>query len=223
MRKLAIAMALASTALATPAVARDNSWYVGVEGGLMLVEDGDFDATALIGNRVAVDAVVIDHKTGRRFDLIGGYDFGVFRAEVEAGYKRASLDEIDSGRRRIVDVDGSVRVFSVDGQRAARLRRRRRLERLCRRRRRPRQRALQDRPRQRRLRQRQRQRPRRSPIRALPAFARRSATTSISASSIATSWRRSSNYDIEFGDADGQLQVALAAREPDLQLRRAAR
>ncbi len=43
MRKLAIAMALASTALATPAVARDHSPYVGVEGGIMWVEDADVD------------------------------------------------------------------------------------------------------------------------------------------------------------------------------------
>ena len=112
MRKLAIAMALASTALATPAVARDNSWYVGVEGGLMIVEDGDFDATALIGGRTVSDAVAIDHKTGVDVDLIGGYDFGAIRAEVEAGYKRASLDQIDQGDG-IVDVDGSVRVLSV--------------------------------------------------------------------------------------------------------------
>ena len=41
MRKLAIAMALASTGLATPAVARDNSPYVGVEGGILIVEDMD--------------------------------------------------------------------------------------------------------------------------------------------------------------------------------------
>ena len=46
MRKLAIMAALASTALATPAVARDNSWYAGIEGGVMLVEDGDFDFTS---------------------------------------------------------------------------------------------------------------------------------------------------------------------------------
>ena len=107
-------MALASTALATPAVARDNSWYVGVEGGLMVVEDGDFDATALIGGRTVSDAVAIDHKTGVDVDLIGGYDFGGIRAEVEAGYKRASLDQLDQGDG-IVDVDGSVRVVSVMG------------------------------------------------------------------------------------------------------------
>ena len=43
MRKLAIAMALASTAMAAPAVARDQSWYAGIEGGVMLVEDTEFD------------------------------------------------------------------------------------------------------------------------------------------------------------------------------------
>src|SRR3546814_5393568 len=43
MRKLAVAVALASTALASPALARDNSWYVGVGGGVMLVEDMDLD------------------------------------------------------------------------------------------------------------------------------------------------------------------------------------
>ena len=42
MRKLAIVMALASTALATPALARDKAWYVGVEGGAMIVEDIDW-------------------------------------------------------------------------------------------------------------------------------------------------------------------------------------
>ena len=39
MRKLAITMALASTAIATPAVARDHSFYAGLEGGAMIVED----------------------------------------------------------------------------------------------------------------------------------------------------------------------------------------
>ena len=35
MRKLGIAVALASTALATPAVARDNTFYVGADIGPM--------------------------------------------------------------------------------------------------------------------------------------------------------------------------------------------
>ena len=47
MRKLAVVLALASTALASPALARDNSWYVGVEGGAMIVEDIDYDIGTL--------------------------------------------------------------------------------------------------------------------------------------------------------------------------------
>src|SRR3990170_5337929 len=92
MRKLAIAMALASTALASPALARDNSWYVGVEGGLMLVEDTylDYDDGVLSVD----DAVVVDYKNGFDVDLIGGYDFGVVRAEAELAYKRASVGNV---------------------------------------------------------------------------------------------------------------------------------
>ena len=85
MRKLAIAMALASTALATPAVARDNSWYVGVEGGLMIVEDSDFDSSFTFRGITRDDTVVIDHERGIDLDLIGGYDFGAVRVEAEAG------------------------------------------------------------------------------------------------------------------------------------------
>ena len=113
MRKLAIALALASTALATPAVARDNNWYVGVEGGLMIVEDSDFDSSSTFRGVTRNDTVVIDHKRGIDLDLIGGYDFGAVRAEAEAGYKRASLDRINEGNRGDQDADGSVRVYSA--------------------------------------------------------------------------------------------------------------
>ena len=39
MRKLVIGMAMASTALAAPALARDGQWYVEVDGGAMILED----------------------------------------------------------------------------------------------------------------------------------------------------------------------------------------
>ncbi len=124
MRKLAIAMALASTALAAPAVARDQSFYVGIEGGGLLVEDTDFDAEGVFdGEGVFEDgdfdlenAVLIEHKTGLDIDLIAGYDFGRFRGEFEAGYKRAGIDEIalsgDFGGTGDFENDGSVRVLS---------------------------------------------------------------------------------------------------------------
>lgn len=93
MRKLAIAVALASTALATPALARDKAWYVGVEGGAMIVEDIHFDIGA------APSAMKIDHNYG--YDVGGqvGYDFGMFRVETEVAYKSANVDAISSSLR----------------------------------------------------------------------------------------------------------------------------
>jgi hypothetical protein len=93
MRKLAIAVALASTALATPALARDKAWYVGVEGGAMIVEDIHFDIGA------APDAMKIDHNYG--YDVGGqvGYDFGMFRVETEVAYKSANVDTVSSSLR----------------------------------------------------------------------------------------------------------------------------
>jgi OOP family OmpA-OmpF porin len=82
MRKLAVALALASTALATPALARDDSWYVGVEGGAMIVEDIDFDITTAAGVTTP-NAGTVDHDYGFDADGIIGYDFGMFRAEAE--------------------------------------------------------------------------------------------------------------------------------------------
>ena len=89
MRKLAIAMALASTAIATPAVARDKSFYVGLEGGAMIVEDlqGNFDD----GVTTFGDAFVVNYDTGYDIDAIVGYDFGFFRLEGELAYKRAEV------------------------------------------------------------------------------------------------------------------------------------
>lgn len=90
MRKLAITLALATTALSTPALARDDAWYVGIEGGAMLVEDIRFDVGTL------VEATTIDHKAGYDVDMTVGYDFGGFRAEAEIGYKKASVTGVQS-------------------------------------------------------------------------------------------------------------------------------
>jgi len=114
MRKLAIAMALASTALAAPAVARDQSGYVGVELGGMIVEDTDFDFET--PTRQVNDAFQINHKYGLDADIIAGYDFGAVRGEVELGYKRASIDSIEPAAAITttqINGDGNVRVWSA--------------------------------------------------------------------------------------------------------------
>ena len=93
MRKLAISLALASTALASPALARDDSWYVGVDGGAMLVEDQQFD----VGT--TPDAVSLDHETGYDFGAVVGYDFGGFRLEAETSYREADPSSMSSSVR----------------------------------------------------------------------------------------------------------------------------
>ena len=90
MRKMAIAVALASTAMATPAFARNDAWYIGVEGGVMIVEDIKLD----IGGLPAVASV--NHRVGYDADGIIGYDFGAFRLEAEVGYKQAQVDSYTS-------------------------------------------------------------------------------------------------------------------------------
>jgi OOP family OmpA-OmpF porin len=85
MRKLAVILALATTALSTPALARDDAWYVGVEGGAMLVENINFD----IGATKAAGRA--NHDAGWDADGTIGYDFGAFRAEAEVGYRQANI------------------------------------------------------------------------------------------------------------------------------------
>jgi OmpA-OmpF porin, OOP family len=94
MRKMAIAVALASTAIATPALARNDAWYIGVEGGAMIVEDIQLDIGA-IGTRAAGTGSV-DHDYGYDVDGIIGYDFGAFRMEAEVGYRQADVQNFRS-------------------------------------------------------------------------------------------------------------------------------
>ena len=93
MRKLAIAMALSSTVLAAPALARDGAPYVGAEFGAMIVEDIDFD----IGT--TDDAITIDHEYGYDGAIFAGYDLGAFRIEIEASQKRATIDGFRSANQ----------------------------------------------------------------------------------------------------------------------------
>jgi OmpA-OmpF porin, OOP family len=89
MRKLAITLALATTAITTPALARDDSWYIGVEGGASILEDAKIN---IRGATAATSGIgTVNSDTGYDFDGIIGYDFGGFRLEAEVGYKAADL------------------------------------------------------------------------------------------------------------------------------------
>jgi opacity protein-like surface antigen len=119
MRKLLLASAVA--AIATPAVARDGSPYVGLEGGVLFPQHmtGTYTSTftqtaqtpaagttavlpgvGVVGTLPAafttVPTVVTGSadtrfKTGYDIDAIAGYDFGMFRLEGELGYKRSNI------------------------------------------------------------------------------------------------------------------------------------
>ena len=114
MRKLILTFALASTALASPALARDKSGYVGIEGGAILVEDTHFNVRDLTGAAPVVtnDGVILNYKTGLDGDIIAGYDFGAVRVEAEIGYKRAKTGDISVA----TSLTGLTQnVFSTDG------------------------------------------------------------------------------------------------------------
>ena len=87
MRKLAMGMALASTALASPALAKEGQWYIGVDGGAMIVDDATVDGTD----------ISVDHNEGYDFGAVVGHDFGAFRLETEVAYKKANLESIEIG------------------------------------------------------------------------------------------------------------------------------
>ena len=87
MRKLVLGLAMASTAIATPALARDQAWYVQIEGGPMIVQDMKFDIQGVANQNV------LSTKTGYDFGGLVGYDFGMFRLEAEGSYRRANADE----------------------------------------------------------------------------------------------------------------------------------
>jgi OmpA-OmpF porin, OOP family len=97
MRKLAIVVALTSTVLATPALARNGAWYVGGDFGGMIVEDVDFDF-GLQQNAPASDGrqIAFNHDYGFDGAMFVGYDLGAFRLEAEVSYKRARVDEYET-------------------------------------------------------------------------------------------------------------------------------
>jgi outer membrane protein OmpA-like peptidoglycan-associated protein/opacity protein-like surface antigen len=101
MRKLAIGLALASTALASPSMARDGQWYVGVDGGAMIAEDLNLNIGA------APIAATADTDTGYDFGGVVGYDFGGFRLESEVGYREADLTGFASSVAAIPSGAGS--------------------------------------------------------------------------------------------------------------------
>jgi opacity protein-like surface antigen len=101
MRKLAIVVALSSTVLATPALARNSAWYVGGDFGATIVEDIGFDygIGPVIPGAGGNAQIGLNHDYGYDAALFVGYDLGAFRIEAEVAYKRARVDDIETALR----------------------------------------------------------------------------------------------------------------------------
>ena len=122
MRKYLLA-AVAVSALASPTMARDSSPYVGVEAGAVMSDEGFFDVD--FDGSEFHSGLNVDYKLGFDGDLIGGYDFGMFRAEAELAYKRLGIEDLTISGPLLgaiggvndgnFDVDGHASVLSVMG------------------------------------------------------------------------------------------------------------
>ena len=119
MRRFLLAAA-ATIVVATPAVARDGSGYVGVDGGALFPHRQHIDGAIDFTNANSVDfansrVARVKFKTGYDVDLNAGYDFGLFRIEGELGYKRASMkDAVGTGPFLTALNGGSGQTFTSD-------------------------------------------------------------------------------------------------------------
>jgi hypothetical protein len=95
MRKIALGMAVAASAIAAPAMARDGQAYLEADIGAII--DNQFD----VGIEGFEDAATIDHTDGWDLGGIIGYDFGMIRTEAEVSYKEGDPDTIVSTSRGI--------------------------------------------------------------------------------------------------------------------------
>jgi opacity protein-like surface antigen len=98
MRTFLIATA-ATVAIATPAAAKDGSPYVGIEGGVVKPKSQNIFGNIDFTNTTTTDFAGTNigrarYNAGLDADLVGGYDFGMFRLEGELGYKRSKIKNV---------------------------------------------------------------------------------------------------------------------------------
>ena len=105
MRKYLFLAAAAAAAIASPAAARDGTFYAGLEGGLWGPSDTSIDvdatypATTVLGRPSGAfhydQGADIHYRRGYDVDALAGYDLGRFRVEGELGYKRADIRDVE--------------------------------------------------------------------------------------------------------------------------------
>ena len=97
--------------IAAPAAATtDNSGYVGVEGGILFPKSQSVSGEVVFTGPDAVGFTRTNlgsyrYKKGYDVDVIGGYDFGMFRVEGELGYKHAKPKGFNPGETIITTIN----------------------------------------------------------------------------------------------------------------------
>jgi opacity protein-like surface antigen len=116
MRKLVVAAALLSTVMATPAFARDGSFYAGIDAGA--VKPDRLKLRLDSGSASISNAMKLRHKWGYDFDVVFGQDLGRFRLEGELGYKRASIKgaTIDPSALAAIGAPAATTSFDSNGR-----------------------------------------------------------------------------------------------------------
>src|SRR6185312_10783012 len=128
MRKYLLTAA-AAAAIASPAAARDHSGYIGVDAGLLFPThssvhvdatnsyycnggEGDYYFGSYFSS--CQGDFRTHYKTGFDGDVVGGYDFGMFRLEGELGYKHSGHDRYTmSGFSGSINSGGSTSGWSA--------------------------------------------------------------------------------------------------------------
>ena len=95
MRKYLLA-AVAGAVIASPAIAKDNSGYVGADFGIVWPKSHDVEGAIDFTNDAVPDIPFhnignLEYNPGFDGDIIGGYDFGMSRIEGELGYKHGKI------------------------------------------------------------------------------------------------------------------------------------
>jgi OOP family OmpA-OmpF porin len=114
MKSFLRAAAFMAAFVAAPADARDHSAYLGVEAGPMWAQDSRVRLVAQFNGMTFVSSPKVRHRVSFDGDLIAGYDFGIFRAEVEGAQKWAKHNESCDGGT-CVDAHGHSRARSLMG------------------------------------------------------------------------------------------------------------
>ena len=131
MRIYLVPAAIAAAFVSTPVAADTGRMYVGGDVGLLLPRDTEIDITDVPSGNTFDNAIDIEYNTGFDIDGFFGYDFGMFKAEIEGGFKHSNFDAIDPSTEWVnflqsqlpgviidpsdIDLDDGIDIISVMG------------------------------------------------------------------------------------------------------------